>query len=56
MARSGNNKAVQNTTEVTFSIEVRPAISTQLEAGRRLFKKLVTRAQSAIGQTSSEDT
>jgi len=45
MARSGNSKAVQNTPEVTFSIEVRPDNCTQLEAGKRLFSRLLVRAQ-----------
>jgi len=39
--------------EVTFSIEVRSATPTQLEAGKRLFSKLMARAQSSC-QTSNE--
>ena len=39
--------------EVKFSIEIRPATSTQLEAGKRLFERLVARAKSSI-QTSNE--
>ena len=46
MARSVNSRAVQKASEVTFSIELRPATPTQLEAGKRLFKRLVARAQS----------
>jgi len=47
MARSEkSNNASLKLPEVTFSIEVRPATSTQLEAGKRLFKRLVARAQS----------
>ena len=45
MARSGNSRAVQKSPEVTFSIELRSATSEQLEAGRRLFSRLITRAQ-----------
>jgi len=47
MASSVNSRAVQKTTKVTFSIELRPATSTQLEAGKRLFSRLVARAQSS---------
>ena len=54
MARSGNSKAVQDMPEVTFSIEVRPATSTQLEAGKRLFSRLLARAQSSIQNESKE--
>lgn len=46
MARSGNSKAIKITPEVTFSIELRPATPEQLEAGKRLFSKLINRAQS----------
>ena len=45
MARSGNSRAVQETTKVTFSIELRQATSEQIEAGKRLFSRLITRAQ-----------
>ena len=41
-----SDKATLKRTEVTFSIEVRPSTSAQLEAGKRLFEKLVKRAQS----------
>lgn len=47
MARSGNSRVVQKTPEVTFSIELRPATCEQLEAGRRLFSKLMARVQTA---------
>jgi len=47
MARSGNSRAVQKTPEVTFNIEVRPATYEQREAGKRLFSRLVARAQTA---------
>lgn len=47
MARSGNSRVVQKTLEVTFSIELRSATSEQLEAGRRLFSRLMARAQTA---------
>jgi len=45
MARSGNSKVVQKIPEVTFSVEVRPATYEQLDAGKRLFSRLVARAQ-----------
>jgi hypothetical protein len=45
MARLGNSRVVQKTPEVTFSIELRPATYEQLEAGRRLFSRLMARAQ-----------
>jgi len=45
MARSGNSKAILKNPEVTFSIEVRPATSAQLEAGKRFFSRLLARAQ-----------
>lgn len=47
MAGSGNSKAVQKTPEVTFSIELRPATYEQLEAGKRLFSRLIERAQTS---------
>ena len=47
MARSGSSRAVQETTEVTLSVELRPATAQQLEAGKRLFSRLMTRAQIA---------
>ena len=47
MARSGNSRAVQKTPEVTFSIELRPATYEQLDAGKRLFSRLMARAQTA---------
>lgn len=53
MARPRNSKAAQEIPEVTFSIEVRPATFAQLEAGRRLFGKLISRAQSQIEQEKS---
>jgi hypothetical protein len=45
MARSGNIKAVQKVSEINFSVELRPATYAQLEAGKRLFSKLVNRVQ-----------
>ena len=46
MAGSGiNDKTSLKLPEVTFSIEIRPATSTQLEAGKRLFSRLLARAQ-----------
>ena len=47
MARSGNSREVQKTPEVTFSIELRPATYEQLEAGKRLFSRLIERAQAS---------
>jgi hypothetical protein len=49
MARSGNCKAVQKASEVTFSVELRQATFEQLEAGKRLFKRLVSRARAKDG-------
>jgi hypothetical protein len=45
MARSGNNKAVPKVPEITFSVELRVVTTAQIEAGKRLFKSLITRAQ-----------
>ena len=45
MAKPGNIRAVRGTPEITFSIEARPANIEQIEAGKRLFKRLVARAQ-----------
>ncbi len=53
MARSENSRTVQKVPEVTFSIEVRPATSVQLEAGRRLFERLVDRSQSNLEKDES---
>jgi len=53
MARYGNSKTVQKAPEVTFSIELRPATAEQLEAGKRLLKKLVARVQSNLDIDSS---
>jgi hypothetical protein len=50
MARSVNSKAVQKPPKVIFSMELRPATSEQLEAGKRLFKRLVARVQSKDGE------
>jgi len=40
--------------EVTFIIEMRPATPAQLEAGKRLFSRLLRRAQSSCGTESSQ--
>ncbi len=45
MERSEESSAVQESPEVTFSVEVRRATYEQLEAGKRLFSRLMTRAQ-----------
>ena len=42
-----SNKTSLTLPEVIFSIEVRPATPTQQEAGKRLLKRLVARAQSS---------
>jgi len=47
MAGSGNSRAVQETAEVTFSIDLRPANCEQLNAGKRLFSRLIERAQTS---------
>ena len=52
MAGSGNNKTVQEAPQVTFSIELRPLTHEQLEAGKRLFKSLVTRERAKDGVNS----
>ena len=45
MARAGNSRTVQNIPEVNFSLELRPATPEQLEAGKRLFSRLISKAQ-----------
>jgi hypothetical protein len=45
MASSENTKAVQKATEVTFSVELRLVTPAQADAGKRLFKRLITKAQ-----------
>ncbi len=47
MAGSQNDKAVLRHSEVRFSVEVRQATSTQLEASKRLFSRLLAKAQSS---------
>ena len=47
MAWSGNSREVQKTPEVNFSIKVRPATYEQIDAGKRLFSRLVARARIA---------
>jgi len=39
--------------EVTFIIEMRPATPAQLEAGKRLFSRLLRRAQASSDNESS---
>lgn len=48
MAGSGIGKAIQESPEVTFSLEMRPATQEQVEAGKRLFSRLMERAQLSI--------
>ena len=45
MAGLGNSSRVEGTPEVTFNIELRPATSEQIDAGKRLFSRLMARAQ-----------
>lgn len=45
MAWLGKSREVQENPEVTFSIEARPATSEQINAGKRLFSRLIARAQ-----------
>ena len=45
MERSENSRAVQETPGVNFSVEVRTATYEQLDAGKRLFSRLIARAQ-----------
>ena len=47
MARSVNSRTVQKTPEVTFSIELRQANYEQIDAGRRLFSRLIARAKAS---------
>lgn len=54
MARCGNSsKASREQPEVKFSIEIRSASSTQIEAGKRMFSRLIARAQNALGQSAT---
>jgi len=41
--------------KVSFRIESRPLTPAQAEAGKKLFKRLIARAQTQIKQASSED-
>jgi len=50
MARSGHSRGVQGTTRVTFSIELRKTTSEQMDAGKRLFSRLITRAQGSSNE------
>lgn len=55
MAGFGNSdKTNQKRPKVTFSIESRKATPVQLEAGKRLFSRLLARAQSSIQNESKE--
>ena len=47
MARLGSSRTVKDS-EVTFSIELRTATSEQLEAGKRLFSRLLAKAKSSV--------
>ncbi len=55
MARPrNNNKTSLKLPEVTFSLEARPVTPAQLEAGKRLFSRLLAKAQTNI--ESQKDT
>jgi hypothetical protein len=55
MARSGNSgRDVLKRPEVTFSVAIRPSTPAQLEAGKRLFKRLIDRAQSNMPDDNSK--
>jgi hypothetical protein len=45
MGRPGNNRVGEKTPEVAFSIELRAPGYEQIEAGKRLFSKLMARAE-----------
>ena len=47
-SRTSNNNFMK-LPEVTFSIKLRPATPEQLEAGKRLFNRLVSRARAKDG-------
>ena len=47
MARSGCTRSAEESRRVTFSIELRPASYEQVEAGKRLFSRLIDRAERA---------
>jgi len=52
----GEKRTCTEQPAVTFQLVSRKLSPAQAEAGKRLFKRLVTRAQSTIGETSSEET
>jgi len=54
MAR-GNSRTVQKVPEVTISIELRPATPEQIEAGKRLFSRLLAKAQSSSHESQEVD-
>ncbi len=47
MAVLGNNITTLKNPKVTFSIELRSATPIQLEAGKRLFSRLLVKAQAS---------
>ena len=49
MAKSETNRAGKKAPEVNFRVELRTATAEQQEAGKRLFKRLVTRVQAKDG-------
>jgi len=50
MARLGNSRGIEETPEVTVSIELREATSEQIDAGKRLFSRLITRSQGSSNE------
>lgn len=48
-------KTYCNYPEVRFQLVSKESSQAQVEAGKRLFKKIVARAQSRIGKTSLEE-
>jgi hypothetical protein len=53
--RTSSSDLVKHRTEVAFGIELRPATSAQLEAGKRLFSRLLARAQSSIEASKEQE-
>lgn len=56
MAGLAGNRTVDKGPTVTFSVAVRSATPIQVEAGRRLFGRLIARAQAEIAASGREST
>ena len=54
MRQPGNTSKALKEAKVTFIIEMRPATPAQLEAGKRLFSRLLRRAQASCGHESRQ--